>query len=116
MPLPKRIELKITRRVRMETKDTIKLLSVHLSENDTIAVNKALEERFRAGEQESDKKWRQILRDSVALAKLAGAEGILKWGSRTCPHSGQYAPKRLCMRCWEAKRKELSTKIKVPTE
>ena len=38
-------------------------------------IQKAMEISFRAGEQAADKKWRQILKDSVALAKLAGDTG-----------------------------------------
>ena len=36
-------------------------------------------EAYKAGEQESDKKWRQILKDSVALAELSGKEEVMEW-------------------------------------
>ena len=34
---------------------------------------------FKAGEQESDKKWRQILSDSVAMAKLTARWEVVEW-------------------------------------
>ena len=39
----------------------------------------AYDRGFKAGEQESDKKWRQILKDSVALAKQEGIREVTEW-------------------------------------
>lgn len=34
---------------------------------------------FKAGEQESDRKWRPILKGSVAMARLAGIKKMVEW-------------------------------------
>ena len=34
---------------------------------------------FKAGQQESDKRWREILRDTVFLAKATGRREVVEW-------------------------------------
>ncbi len=62
----------------MEAKDTVMILI-----DPTPTVEKFIKEQaeisFKAGEQEADKKWRQILEDSVVLAKLAGRREVVEW-------------------------------------
>ena len=79
----------------MEAKDAVINIrkSVELPEDRSLLnmldfADKAAELSFRAGEQESDKKWRQILKDSVALAKLAGRREVVEW----IREHGYYSP------------------------
>lgn len=51
------------------------------------------EPSFKAGEQESDKKWRLILKDSVAMAKLAGIREVVDFIKSVGYSSGDWRAK-----------------------
>jgi len=88
----------------MEAKDTVIDLR-GLTTGEVGVANRQAEISFKAGEQESDKKWRQILKDSVTMAKLAGIKEVVEWIEAV--RIGGY---NLCIKVgwdeWQAKLKE----------
>lgn len=84
--------------------------------------NKQAEISFKAGQQESDKKWRQILMDSINLAKLVGMREVVEWVEANNGHIDRWMKngervRHYCPNCdnsvigvypseWQAKLKE----------
>lgn len=66
-------------------------------------------EFYQAGQEESDKKWRLIIKDTATVAKCLGIKEVVEWGDEECPHptASKYGGrKRDCPYCWQSLRKE----------